>query len=56
MVQLLPATVARSSPTPYMHTRIVSCKSSIPILNNSSHKPTSREIHFGKIVITFVIA
>ena len=28
----------------------------IPILNNSSHKPTSREIYFGKIVIVFVIA
>ena len=27
----------------------------IPILNNSSHKPTSREIYFGKIVIIFVI-
>ena len=31
-------------------------ETSIPILNNSSHKPTSREIYFGKIVIIFVIA
>ena len=29
---------------------------SIPILNNSSHKPTSREIYVDKIVIIFVIA
>ena len=29
---------------------------SIPILNNSSHKPTSREIYFGKILTIFVIA
>ena len=29
---------------------------SISILNKSSHKPTSREIYFGKIVIIFVIA
>ena len=29
---------------------------SIPILNNSSHKPTSREIYFGKIVMIFVKA
>ena len=29
---------------------------SIPILNSSSHKPTSREIYFGKIIIICVIA
>ena len=29
---------------------------SIPISNNSSHKPTSREIYFGKVIIILVIA
>ena len=34
----------------------LSRETSIPILNNSSHKPTSRETYFGKIVIIYVIA
>ena len=31
-------------------------ETSIPILNNSFHKATSREMYFGQIVLIFVIA